>query len=44
VWLRRLGEKQRRRPRRKLRGRELRRQRREKGGQWSISNGSEMRC
>jgi len=43
MWLRRLGGKQRRRPRRKLRGRELWRKKREKGGQWSTSNGSETR-
>jgi len=44
TWLRRLGGKQRRRPRRKLRGRELQRRRREREGWWSTSNSSEMRC
>jgi len=44
MWLRRLGGKQKRRPRRKLRGRELQRRRRKKGGLWSISNGSGMKC
>jgi len=42
--LRRLGRKQRRRPRRKPRGRELQRRRKGKGGQWSTSSSSEMRC
>jgi len=41
--LRRLEEKQRKRPRRKLRGRELQRRKKGKGGQWSTSNGSRTR-
>jgi len=44
MQLRRQEGKQRRRPGRKLRGRELRRKRREKGGWWSTSNNSETRC
>jgi len=43
VWLKRLEGKQRKRPERKLRGKELQRRRRGRGGQWSISNGSRMR-
>ena len=40
VWLRRQRGKQKRRPGRKLRGRELQRRRRGRGGQWSTSNNS----
>jgi len=44
MQLRRLGGKQRRRPRRKPRGRELQRRRKGKGGQWNTSSSSKTRC
>jgi len=44
MWLRRLGGKHRKRPGKKLRGRELQRRRRGRGGWWSTSNKSETRC
>ena len=43
IQLRRQGVKQRKRPRRKLKGRELQRRRRGRGRQQSISNSSETR-
>jgi len=42
--LRRLEGKQRRRPRRKLRDRELQRRERGRRGQWNTSNDSRTRC
>jgi len=44
MQLRRLGGKWKRRPMRKLRGKEWQRRRREKRGWWSTSSGSEIRC
>ena len=44
MQLRRLERKQRKRLRRKLKGSELWRRRRERGGWWSTSNSSETRC
>ena len=44
VWLRKPGEKWRPKPRKKQRGRELWRRRRERRGQWNISSDSRTRC
>ena len=44
MWLRKLGEKQRPKLRKRPRGRELWRRRRKRREQWSISSDSRMRC